>query len=246
MTRLTLLLALAALAGPAAGAMASAEDRPGPPGRGRNSYADPSAVIAAELAFARAAQEKGQWTAFAATAASDAVMFEPQMVLAQQWLKGRANPPVAVKWQPHRVWSSCDGSLMVSHGAWQGPRRTGYFTTLWQRQRNGTYKWIYDGGDSLEQPLAAPEMIAGQIADCPARVRRTPGADVNIGRADPHGADRPIPFDPAHRSGKSDDGTLSWTVTVDPGGARNLSVEWKKDGADVPVLTEEVSAPASQ
>ena len=105
-----LLLALAALAGTAAGA----EDRPGPPGRARNSYADPSAVIAAELAFARLAQEKGQWTAFAATAANDAVMFQPQMVLAQQWLKGRANPPVAVKWQPHQVWSSCDGSLARS------------------------------------------------------------------------------------------------------------------------------------
>jgi hypothetical protein len=166
--RLTLLLALAAMAGASAGA----EDRPGPPGRARNSYADPSAVIAAELAFARAAQEKGQWTAFAATAANDAVMFQPQMVLAQQWLKGRANPPVAVKWQPHQVWSSCDGSLMVSHGAWQGPRQTGYFTTLWQRQRNGAYKWIYDGGDSLAQPLAAPEMILARIADCPARVRR--------------------------------------------------------------------------
>ena len=244
--RLKLLLALAALGGTAAGAGARADERPGPPGRGRNAYADPSAVIAAELAFARLAQEKGQWTAFAATAAGDAVMFEPQMVLAQQWLKGRANPALAVKWQPHQVWSSCDGSLMVSHGAWQGPKRTGYFTTLWQRQRDGAYKWIYDGGDSLAQPLAAPEMIAGQIADCPARTRRPPGAEANTGRVNPRGANRSIPFDPAHRSGQSDDGTMRWTVTVNSSGARNLSVEWKKDGADKPVLIEEVSAPASQ
>lgn len=237
MKRLALLLALAAMAGTAA----SAEDRPPPPGRARNSYADPSAVIAAELAFARLAQEKGQWTAFAATAANDAVMFEPQMVLAQQWLKGRPNPPVAVKWQPHQVWSSCDGSLMVSHGAWQGPRRTGYFTTLWQRQRNGAYKWIYDGGDTLAEPLAAPEMISAQIADCPARTRRPPGPEAN-----PRRAGSTVPFDPAKRSGQSEDGTLRWNVKVDPGGARNFSVEWKKDGVDKPVLTESVSAPASQ
>ena len=51
-----------------------------------------------------------------------------------------------------------------------------------------------------------------------------------------------MPFDPAHRSGQSDDGTLRWTVTVDPGGTRNLSVEWKKDGADKPLLIEQVSA----
>ena len=242
MKRLVLLLALA-------GTAALAEDRPQPlgragppPGRSGNSYADPSAVIAAELAFARAAQEKGQWTAFAATAANDAVMFEPQMVLAQAWLKGRPNPPVAVRWQPHQVWSSCDGSLMVSHGAWQAPSRTGYFTTLWQRQRNGTYKWIYDGGDTLAEPLAAPEMISAQVADCPARARRPMGAEAKEGRANPRRANPPIPFDPSHRSGQSDDGTLRWTVTVEPSGARNLTVEWKKDGADKPALIEQASA----
>ena len=242
MKRLGLLLALAALAGTAAGAEARADERAAPAGRGRNSYADPSAVIAAELAFARAAQEKGQWSAFAATAASDAVMFVPQMVFAPAWLKGRANPAVAIKWQPHQIWSSCDGSLMVSHGAWQGPRKTGYFTTLWQRQRNGGYKWIVGSSDSLAQPLAAPDMIAGQIADCPARTRRP----ARGGGGDTGGARHPLPLDPSHRSGQSDDGSMRWTVSVNPSGARNLSVDWKKDGADKPVLIEEVSAPSSQ
>ena len=99
--------------------------------------ADASAVVAAELAFARAAQEKGQWTAFAEFAADDAVMFVPEPVNAQAWLKGRANPPQAVRWQPHQVWSSCDGSLAVTKGAWQRPDGSvGYFTTVWQRQGN--------------------------------------------------------------------------------------------------------------
>src|SRR5690606_22688854 len=35
--------------------------------------ADPGKVVAAEIAFARTAQEKGQWTAFAEFAADDAV-----------------------------------------------------------------------------------------------------------------------------------------------------------------------------
>ncbi|MEO6717299.1 MAG: hypothetical protein ABIM50_08640 [Novosphingobium sp.] len=245
MRRLKLLLALAAIVSAAVSAEAGADERQAPSGRGRHSYADPSAVITAELAFARLAQEKGQWTAFSATAASDAVMFAPQMVLAQQWLKGRANPPVAVKWQPHQVWSSCDGSLMVSHGAWQGPRRTGYFTTLWQRQRDGGYKWIYDGGDTLAQPLAAPEMISAQIADCPPRMRQPARAAGNgAEKNDARSSRAPLPFDPAHRSGQSNDGSLRWTVTVSPGGARSLNVIWKKDGADVPFLHEEVSEQA--
>src|SRR6476659_1146456 len=63
--------------------------------------ANPSAAIAAELAFAQLAQDKGQWTAFRETATADAVMFVPQSVQAQAFLKNRANPAVAVKWQPH-------------------------------------------------------------------------------------------------------------------------------------------------
>jgi hypothetical protein len=217
-----------------AGSAGAAERRP-PQGNARNSYADPSAVIAAELAFARAAQEKGQWTAFAATAASDAVIFTPQMVLAQGWLRGRANPPVSVKWQPHSVTSSCDGSLMVSQGAWQGPKGNGYFTTIWQRQKDGKYKWIVDSGDALKEPLAAPEMLSARIADCPPRGRRA--------AAPPRTPDRPAAFDPARRIGQSDDGTLRWGVIVDPSGARNLSIDWTKDGAETPLVIEEVAAP---
>ena len=44
--------------------------------------ANPSAVISAEIAFNRLAQEKGQWTSFRQTAANDAVMFVPQPALA--------------------------------------------------------------------------------------------------------------------------------------------------------------------
>ena len=65
-------------------------------------------------AFARAAQEKGQWTAFREYAADDALMFVPQPVAAKDWLKKQANPAQAVTWQPYAVWSSCDGSLAVT------------------------------------------------------------------------------------------------------------------------------------
>lgn len=88
---------------------------------GTPANANPGGVVAEELAFARLAQDKGQWTAFRETATKDAVMFAPQMVYVQEYLKDRANPPQAVKWQPHQVWSSCDGSLAVTRGAWQRP-----------------------------------------------------------------------------------------------------------------------------
>jgi len=193
--------------------------------------ANPSAVIARELEFSQAAQDKGQWTAFREFAAKDAVMFVPQMVLAQGWLKDRPNPPVAVRWQPQEVWSSCDGSLVVSKGAWQGPKASGWFTTIWQRQGDGGYKWVYDHGDTLQEAQPVPEMIPAHVADCPAR--RAPRA----ARA------APAPFDPLRRSGRSDDGTLVWEVTATAEGAHNLSIEWTHDGATAPLLIEEVAAP---
>ena len=54
----------------------------------------------------------GQW--LQGRFATGTVMFTPQPVNAQAFLKGKANPPVAVRWQPHKVWSSCDGSLAVN------------------------------------------------------------------------------------------------------------------------------------
>lgn len=237
---------LLSVAGPVTAGLA--QDRGGRPGQARVGYANPSEVIATEIAFAQMAQEKGQWTAFASFATQDAVMFVPEMVYAQAWLKGRANPAAAVKWQPHAVWSSCDGSLAVSRGAWQEGGQTGWFTTVWQRQNDGLYRWVLDHGDGLAKPLPAPDMLAGHVADCPERAHRGegPGPDRRDGRPpkppkQKKNASLPL-LDPTHRSGRSGDGTLSWDVTVAPDGARQLSVTWKKDGQEQTALVDRVAA----
>ena len=195
--------------------------------------ANPAGVIAAELAFARAAQEKGQWTAFAEYAAADAVMFVPQRVNAQQWLKGRANPPQAVRWQPHQVWSSCDGSLAVTRGAWQRPDGSvGYFTTVWERQDDLDYKWVMDQGDLLETPLEAPEMIAAVTADCgPSAGQARTGALV----------------EPPHvtEGGASLDDTLRWVVHVRPDNGRTIRVLIRKGEAMETAFEADVAAPAA-
>jgi hypothetical protein len=190
--------------------------------------ANPSEVVATEIAFARAAQEKGQWTAFREYAADDAIMFVPKPVAAKDWLKGRANPPRAVAWQPYSIWMSCDGSMAVSKGAWQrADGSTGYFTTVWRRQKDGSYKWELDQGDALAQPLAAPEMIAGDVADCStAKPPAIPPAQA--------GADQ--------RVGWSDDKTLQWIFVAQPDGSRWLKAHrWTGQGYEE-VLRSEVAA----
>jgi hypothetical protein len=199
--------------------------------------ANPSRVIAAELAFARAAQEKGQWTAFAEYATGDAVMFVPEPVNARNWLRRQANPPQAVRWQPHQVWSSCDGSLAVTKGAWQRPDgSTGYFTTVWSRQRSGDYKWVMDQGDALAEPLPEPEMIQASVAECvPAPRRRSqelPRATV-YGQSCTAGACR--------GGAVSADGSLAYEYSVDPSGARLVTVQLREDGAMREVLRSQAS-----
>jgi hypothetical protein len=103
--------------------------------RNRPLAANPSAFIAAEIRFAQLAQEKGQWTAFRETAHPDAVMFVPERVRAQDWLKSQTDPAEAVKWQPHAVYVSCDGNSGATTGAWQKGSANGYFTTVWARDK---------------------------------------------------------------------------------------------------------------
>ena len=75
-------------------------------------------AIDAERAFAADAQRRGQWTAFRATATEEAVMFVPQPVNAQAFLKDKADPPQPLKWWPASSFVSCDGNLAVNHGPW--------------------------------------------------------------------------------------------------------------------------------
>jgi hypothetical protein len=210
---------------------------------------DPSAVIAAEIGFDRAAAERGQWTAFREKAAKDALMYVPQQVRAQDWLKGRRDPPATVRWQPHAAWVSCDGTIGVTTGAWQRPDGSvGYFTTVWRRDPKRGWQWILDHGDSLAVPRAAPEMLSGKVATCPAR--RFGGFDGTEGLGPPPGGRRPgspapeaAPPALPDGEGRAPDGTLGWKMTVAPDLSRTLVIRMRQGGEDAVVLTDMVEAP---
>ena len=201
----------------------------GPDARKRPLSANPSGYIAAELAFARLAQDKGQWTAFRETAAPDAVMFVPQRVTARDWLKTQKDPADAVKWQPHAVYVSCDGNAGVTTGAWQKGPASGYFTTAWVRDpMSGKIQWVLDHGDALATPRVAPDFIASAQAKCGSR----PAVPIEAGG---EGDDMAV--------GLSPDQTLSWTSTVHPDLSRRVTVRlW--DGKDMKtVIDNRVAAP---
>lgn len=190
---------------------------------------NPSAFVAAELGFARLAQDKGQWTAFRETSAPDAVMFVPERVKARDWLRKQSDPAEAVKWQPHAVYVSCDGNVGATTGAWQKGPTSGYFTTIWLRDpKSGKMMWALDHGDTLATAREEPDFIETKLADCSLRAAAATAADAE-------GADREV--------GLSPDRSLSWTSVVHSDGARNIVVRlW--DGTTMqPVIDDRVAAP---
>jgi hypothetical protein len=206
----------------------------GPGHRPLGLRANPSDVIATELAFAREARDKGTWTAFRDYATKDAQWPGPRFESVQTALKGVPDPAQAIVWEPDQVWASCDGTFALSSGPATHPsgKRT-RFATIWQRQDNGEYRWVLDQGFDLEDNYTAPEMISARVADCPAgkslRVDRLPKAR----RAD------------AWSSGQSEDGTLAWRTDLAADCSRTLVVSAKKDGAMTEVFRRVSAAPAN-
>ena len=186
---------------------------------------DPSSVIAAEIAFNRLAQDKGQWTAFRETAADDAVMFVPDKVLAKDWLKKQADPPASVNWSPSTVYVSCDGRLAASTGNWKRPDGSvGYFTTLWRRDKKGRWQWILDHGDTLATPRPASDILSGKVATCK-RATRPDGPPAKDGKDAP----------PA-------DDSLLWTAEVAPDKSRRVTVRMWTGAAYETVIDDNVKA----
>lgn len=127
-------------------------------------------VLDAERAFARLAQEKGQWTAFRATAEpGDSSLFVPDRVDALTWLEGRKDPPRSVAWWPTAAWQSCEGRSAVTTGGALWPDGSpGYFTTLWGRggADNPEWRWSMDHGGPLATPRSKPATVTVRVASC--------------------------------------------------------------------------------
>jgi len=194
--------------------------------------AEPMTAIDAERAFAADAQKLGQWTAFRKYATDDAVMFVPEQVNAQAWLKDKKDPPASVFWWPGRSYLSCDGTVAVNTGPWvrQWGKSVGYFTTVWHKQPDGSWKWLLDHGDALKTPRAEGGDIRAEQATCP----KLPVPPV---------PQREVPADVKYGGGSSKDGTLNWGWTLLPDGSRTFVASlWDGRGHKI-VIDDRIAAP---
>jgi hypothetical protein len=196
--------------------------------------AQPSAIVAAEIAFARAAREQGQWTAFRQFAAPGALLHGANGPFPiEPWLATQTDPPEAVQWEPRAVVISCDGALAVSQGRYRDPDgKVGNFVTVWERQGNGEYRYVFDaGGDDVPQPPPRPKVEDGDI------VVTSIDAVLGLVASCPRGGSEipPPPAIPLGEDGKTDaklsrDGTLRWRWEHRADGTRYAKAEYFYEG----------------
>ena len=202
--------------------------------------AAPATAVDAEREFANRAQTEGLWTAFRATGASSAAMFVPNYVDAQTWLKDRKDPLLAYMWWPAEAFLSCDGQMAATTGPSVLGATRGYFTTLWVRDRDGSWKWLLDHGDRLSTPRPAGEAPKVSRASCAGA--KGPGqwsvTTMDAGDATRIGGG-------GHRSeGISGDGSLKWNWQTRQDGGRQVEVLLWDGRRHQPVITDQVAGSA--
>lgn len=215
-------------------------DRP-MPGRQR---ADPGKVAATDFAFARAARDDGQWSAFREYAASGAQLHDGSGPIdASTFLTGRADPARAIRWSPNEVWSSCDGSMAVSFGRSLDPDGiVGSYVTVWQRQRNGDYRWVYNTGTPDDPQPVTPVEVARDgdtivVTELTAIRART--ADCRP-LAEAASAAAPTAASAQTGGGEARDNTLRWRWEHLAPGEWRVVVDWVREGAWAEAMTFDV------
>ena len=114
-------------------------------------------VIAAERAFAAETRARGFRDGFLAWVAPDGFTFEPGPAPARPRLEAMPDGPEPgppLFWWPQYAGVAQSGDLGFTTGGATVPLR--YFT-VWQRQADGGWKWLYDGGARLAAPLPGGE-----------------------------------------------------------------------------------------
>ncbi|MDG2521507.1 DUF4440 domain-containing protein [Caulobacter segnis] len=128
----------------------------------------PAEVIAAERAFAADGFANGVKASFLRHMTDDALLFAPGPVNAKAFFEGRPDSKVQIKWWPIFAGIARSGDLGFTTGpAEYDGKRGGHYFTVWARQADGAWKWVYDGGPratSVGQPGPESEPVALAMA----------------------------------------------------------------------------------
>ena len=129
----------------------------------------PAPVVAAERAFAADGYAFGIKTSFLAHMAPDAIVIQPEPASAREAFEsapdGSPDDP-KLEWWPTWAGISASGDLGFTTGPYAvAGKRRGHYFTIWKKQPDGQWKWVFDGGVGSDAS-AAPE-AGGPVAHLP-------------------------------------------------------------------------------
>ncbi|MEP0390641.1 MAG: hypothetical protein ABJ205_07715 [Erythrobacter sp.] len=208
--------------------------------------AQPSTIVATELAYAKAAKEQGFAGAVLSFAAPGAqIHLGDGVVPVQAIAQTLEEAGVQTQWAPRVVVQSCDGSLALSQGRFADREgKVGNYVTTWTRQNDGSFKWTYDvaGLDNPQPPprpdfedgdivVTAIDLVQGLIATCPRQGETVPLA----------------PAVPAGQGGASAmqvsrDGTLRWRWEHREGNLKYVTADYFFEGNWVTAIEETLAS----
>lgn len=214
--------------------------------------AQPSAIVAVEIAYRQSAEQKGQFAAGADYAAAGALLHARQGPLAYLSAGDALNQSGrTAQWEPRVVVMSCDGAMALSQGRYVDQDGiVGNYVTIWERQNQNEYeyKWIYDvAGPDVPQPpprrqiedgdivVTAIDSIKGLVATCPRGNAPIPAPPAI-----------PIGEDGASDAKLSRDGTMRWRWEHRPGGMKYVAAEYFYEGDWITAVEETLASPAER
>lgn len=127
-------------------------------------------VIAAERAFAADAAERGWAAAFRSHAAADAITLSPDPINAHEALaRVEGDGETTLDWRPAFAGVSRSGDFGFTTGPFLFRGRdgiVGHYFTVWRRQPNGAWKWIFDAGTGVRDS-GPPVAVGARIPTLP-------------------------------------------------------------------------------
>lgn len=134
---------------------------------------DAAPVVAAERAFAADAPSLGIAGSFNKWSTPDAILIAGGRAqrIGEVYPDGPrpADEPL-LEWWPNFAGIARSGDLgFTTGGVAVGGRRTGHYFTIWKRQADGSWKWVYDGGSGASAadvpgPETEPVILAPTAA----------------------------------------------------------------------------------
>jgi ketosteroid isomerase-like protein len=142
---------------------------------GAHAAADPAPVVAAERAFAADGLALGVKDSFLKHSAPEAIVLNPEPQLAKA-VFGAAKPggPKLVWWP---LWAGVakSGDLGFTTGPYTvNDRPAAWYFTVWAKQPDGSWKWLFDGGPPSDATGVAPQGSSVAYAKASAKAAGSP------------------------------------------------------------------------